>query len=279
MRKDERGTILIEFVGSFLLFFLLIMSILSLINICVLQARVHYALTETADTISMYGYLLHVTGADGHLMQISDTGSQVRTAYNQVSGDVNQASDDINKIFNGLGDLSLNSVEQISGDVGSVTDDVKAVASAASDDPIGALKTLARAGLNEGLNAAFGALLKPLVGHYLSNGGGESSVQTADDYLKSFGVSDGVDGLTFYTLSLPGYIPPQGGDPLGHLNTISDDDSTLLNGNGDVRITVQYQVDYAFGGLQLPFAPKLTITQSVMTKMWLGGEGDGYSEN
>ena len=41
---------------------------------------------------------------------------------------------------------------------------------------------------------------------------------------------------------------------------------------------VQYVVEYSFGALILPFdEPKLHITQEVMTKAWLGGEGKGYT--
>ena len=62
MGKDERGYIVVETIGSFLLFVLLVLSILSLINIVAVQARIHYALTQTAQTISMYSYTLDVIG-------------------------------------------------------------------------------------------------------------------------------------------------------------------------------------------------------------------------
>ena len=41
MRRDERGYIVVETIGSFLLFVLAVTSILSLINIVAVQARVH----------------------------------------------------------------------------------------------------------------------------------------------------------------------------------------------------------------------------------------------
>ena len=68
MRRDERGYIVVETIGSFLLFVLAVTSILSLINIVAVQARVHYAITQAAQTVSMYCYVLDVTGAADHLV-------------------------------------------------------------------------------------------------------------------------------------------------------------------------------------------------------------------
>ena len=54
------------------------------------------------------------------------------------------------------------------------------------------------------------------------------------------------------------------------------DDSTLLTSDRDVKIVVQYDIDYSFGALMLPFGePKLHVTQEVRTKAWLGGKRRG----
>jgi hypothetical protein len=52
--------------------------------------------------------------------------------------------------------------------------------------------------------------------------------------------------------------------------------SALLDSDGNVRLTVQYEVEYTFGGLPLPFTPTLKITQTAVTKAWLNGSGKGY---
>jgi len=87
MRNDERGTVLIEFIGSFLLFFLLIISILSLVNIVTAQARVHYALTETANTMSMYGYVMSAASNAPHTAS---------TSAPQAMQDINETLDRLN---------------------------------------------------------------------------------------------------------------------------------------------------------------------------------------
>ena len=62
------------------------------------------------------------------------------------------------------------------------------------------------------------------------------------------------------------------------LGTTSSDDSRFLTGAGNVKIVVEYDIDYSFGALPLPFAkPYLHVTQEVMTRSWLSGKGEGYS--
>jgi hypothetical protein len=258
MRGDERGTILIEFVGSFLLFLLLIASILSLINIVTLQARIHYAITETANTLSMYGYVLNVIGVDEHLKN-SNAGAA------SVTDEANNMINEINDVMSGINSLNISG---IAGGAGAAGDRVARWTGDIGDDPKGAFQKVLQYGLNEVTNAAFEQLLRPLIEYYLENGD-----MSGDAYLRSIRV---LGDLQFYDFSVVGYTPPAGGEPVGSLTGIADNDSVLLNKDEDVKITVSYEVDYTFFGLQLPFEPKLKITQSVKTKMWLNGSGEGY---
>ena len=264
MKKDERGTVLIEFVGSFLLFVLLIMSVLSLVNLGTMQARMHYAMTQTANTISMYGYVLNVVGADKFLMGIDSGGEGLKDGANKTI-------DDVNKVLNNINDLNVpgvvNSAEDAAYNIGETV-------SGAIDNPTQALQSVLQYALQQGMGFGFEQLLRPLIGYHLTNG-----EQSGDEYLRSVGV-DGVDSLEFYTFSLPGYTKPntEKGELVGKINGLPADDSVLLDSDGNIRITVQYEMAYSFMGLNsiLPFEPKLKVTQSVMTKMWLGGRGEGY---
>ena len=265
MRKDERGTILIEFVGSFLLFVLLILSILSLVNIGTMQARMHYAMTQTANTLSMYGYMLHVAGMDEPMINAAKGAQYVQSEANGVIDEINGVLDGINNFgLTGIQKSGEAAVDRISGWVDNTR-----------ENPKQTLQLLAQYAMREVGSAGFELILRPLMEHHLSNG-----EMNADEYLRSVGV-DGVDSLEFYTLSTPGYSPAGGREIVGSFTGIPADDSILLDGDGNVKITVQYDMKYSFMGLNklLPFEePKLRITQSVMTKMWLGGWGEGYNE-
>ena len=93
----------------------------------------------------------------------------------------------------------------------------------------------------------------------MSNG-----TQSGDEYLKSMRVIGGLDGLEFY-------------NGFNLANPVKE--STLLDGNGYLWLRVTYNIDYTFGALPLPWGgnePKLEVTQTVVTKAWLGGSGEGY---
>jgi len=223
MLKDENGYIVVETVGTFIPFVLLVVSILSLVNIVTLQARVHNALTQTASTISMYSYVLKATGAADSLMSADSKASS--TAEN------------INSVMNGIESLSKG---------GGFDAGAASRALSAAEDMVGNPKTMiqnfASYGIGELRGLASEQLVRPLVGRYLANGG-----ISGDEYLKSVRVLDFNFG-----------------------------DCIIIDRNGNIKLTVDYEIEYTFGALRLPFGPTLKVSQTVVTKALLGGSGDGY---
>ena len=57
LKKDDRGYIVVETLGAFLPFVLLLLFIVMLVNVAALQAKVHFALTQTAKEISIQSYM------------------------------------------------------------------------------------------------------------------------------------------------------------------------------------------------------------------------------
>lgn len=252
IHRDENGYIVVETTCSFMLFVLLIVSILSIINIVTVQTRVHYAITQAAETLSMYSYTLDVTGVAEHMAANATKAEEVR-------GEIGQMKDSINGVIDAIENLRP---EEVGAHGQAAIDQAKGWGSEAASDPKATVQSLLNFGLDELQSAAFASLLRPLVGHYLSNG----SV-SGDDYLKTYRVIGGLDGLDFYRFTALDRFAADG------------QNSTPLTGSGDVRIVVQYDVDYTFGALLIPFAePKLHITQEVLTKAWLKGLGEGYKK-
>lgn len=253
MKKDENGYIVVETLGAFIPFILLIMAILSFVNIVTLQSRIHYALTQTANTMSVYCYVLEVTG-------IADKFVKNDEAANKAAEDVEKVKSYINEVIDGINTLSIEKVIP-SSDVIDMGEDI-------IDNPKEFIEELIKAGLNSAVskarNAAFGELSRLLMGRYLSNG-----TVSGDEYLKSVNVfnsktnSRGLAALQFYDLSEIG----------------SKNDSVLIDSNGDVKITVKYEIESRYLSIILPFKPKVSITQTVKTKAWLNGSGKGYVKN
>lgn len=255
MKRDQGGYIVVETIACFTLFVFLMMSILSLINIVTVQARVHYAITQAAETLSMYSYTLDAMGAAEKLMKSADRAET-------VDDGVNQFVENVNKVFDAVEALDVSGVKA-SGEALYLQG--SGIAQRAADDPKDLLQDVMNYGLQKGMSAGFGALVRPLVGRYLTNGN-----ISGDSFLKAFRVKDGLDGLEFSSFNIIGW------DPENHrLLGSPRDDSMLLTSSGDIRIVVSYQIDYTFGTLPLPFR-ELTVTQEAVTKAWLGGEGKRY---
>jgi len=194
MQKHDQGYIVVETVGTFIPFLLLVISILSLVNIVTLQARVHKALTQAACTLSMYSYVLHTTGV----------------------------TDKMDSVFEGIDSLS------------------KGHGSDGDGDPMQLIQSIANFGVGHLQTIAAEQLARPLINRYLTNGD-----MSGDEYLRSVRVVNFAFG-----------------------------DSAIVDRNGNIKLTVNYEVEYTFGALRLPFGPTLRITQTAVTKAWLDGSGD-----
>ena len=249
--SDDGGYIVVETVGAFLPFLFLIVSILSLVNIVTVQARIHYALTQAANTLSMYCYTLEVLGVSNRFTSLSNEA-------NKVSREIDALRNDIGAVLEGLDSFSNISGARDSGR--SAISRVYGWGEEAAGDPKAALQLLMNFGESEFYNQVFELLARPLVGRYLANG-----ELTGDEYLTWAGVvnrytgATGLDALEFY-----------------QFRNLGIGNSVLLDANGDVKLVVEYEVSYTFGLLPLPFNPTLRITQSAVTKAWLNGSGKGY---
>lgn len=255
MKQDQGGYIVVETIGCFTLFVFLMISILSLINIVTVQARVHYAITQAAETVSMYSYTLDAMGVADHL--IASAGRSDKTER-----EINTFIDNVNDVFGAIKTLNISGIGE-AGDA--LYQQGSAVAERLQDDPEDVLQNVMNYGLQKVGGFAFGELMRPLVNRYLTNGD-----ISGDEFLKAFHVIGGLDGLNF----TPGSLPSWDGSRV----VTSSDSSRLFSSTGDIRIVVSYKIDYAFGALPLPSAVKeLEVTQEVVTKAWLGGLGEGYT--
>ena len=91
-------------------------------------------------------------------------------------------------------------------------------------------------------NHAVERLIQPFIGRYIANGD-----MSGDEYLRSVRVVN-----------------------------FGFNDCVIVDRNGNVKLTVDYEIEYTFGALRLPFGPTLRVTQTAITKAWLGGSGEGY---
>lgn len=248
---------MVETIGCFLLFVFLNISILSLINIVTVQTRVHYALTQAAETLSMYSYTLDAMGVADHLTKSAERSESVVKDANKMISNINEVIGAIEKLdIDGMQKSGQAVYSQSSGFVGQLRDNPKDV-----------LKNFMNYGIQELSGVALSTCIRPLVGWYLTNG-----ELSGDEFLTAFQVEGGLSGLDFYTIDKVGF-----NSSTNRFVPIADSKSRFLNSQENIKLVVQYDIDYTFGALPLPFG-KLHVTQEVMTKAWLNGHGDGYKE-
>lgn len=233
MRKNEDGYIVVETTVTFTMFVLLVVSILSLINIVTVQTRVHYALTQTANELSMYSYVIETLGLTSTIKGLDKTGTEVQDKIDGVINDlntietgVNSLTSDTEKFFDNL-DAVVGAVRSLSG-----------TAQGVIEDPKGTFVALVRYGLNSAKNYSVQEfVMRPMMEKYLKNGD-----QSAKDFLGSYGVTGEID------LSK----------------------SVFIDSDGDITIVASYDIGYTFGILPLPFT-QIHVEQTAKTRAWLGG--------
>lgn len=251
MRKGRfGGYIVVEATFSFVLFSLLLFSILTLINVVTTQARIHYALTQTANTMSMYSYLFAVTGVSGAQEQIDENAQPI----NDIKDNIETAIESGESIQKGLQRGNIEDIKMVMDKLKTFSTSTSEAVNQTADlvdsgNTIPAIiNYILQQGVDMGKQMMLDKCVKPMMVYYLKNG-----KQTGKEYLESVGVHD----LRFTESS----------DPLG--NDIKGDDK------GFVQLSVRYRLRYSFSILPLPF-DELKITQTVKTKAWLGGSDQGY---
>jgi len=269
----KRGSMTLEAITVFLLYFFMIISILTLVNVVTLQARIQYALTQTAITVSMYAYLLHVTGLDTRLIQIAEDNDSFEANIHGVAGQANTVLNDVSNLMDMVSNLNISGLasdgRQSFNNVGNLMGSADEFISGMVSNPQEAFQVLMRYGLGEITDATFANfVVRPLFAHYLTNG-----LDDGATFLRNFGVIDGLAGVSFYDFSFAGI---EFDNQENQFIDVRGRNTTLLTSDGDVRIAVRYEIYYSFGALPLPFEPRLRVSQVVQTRAWLGGRGERF---
>jgi hypothetical protein len=202
----------------------------------------------------MYCYTLEVLNVANKMTRLDDKAERIIGEAGDMRKDIDAALSGINEI------ASIEDIKDILSSGESAINRATRWGEEIADDPKAVIQQLASYGLSELKNKMFEEMARPLIGRYLSNGS-----MDGDTYLRSVGVCNRIDGtrgleaLDLYKFSLLG-----------------EQESVLIDKDGNVKLVAQYHVEYTFGSLKLPFSPTLKIRQTAVTKAWLNGSGKGY---
>jgi hypothetical protein len=249
MRKNDKGSMVVETSFSFVIYVLLILSILGIINVITVQARVHYAMTQTANTVAMYSYILDVLGLADIMVENEEQAEQFRE-------EARTTRDNINDVLNGIMALDID------GFVGGA-ENIYSDFERWMENPMDMVQLFLNFGVSTAKDYAFVLIARPLMNRYLSVDMPTGRI-SGDRYLRNSNVVNGLYGLDFHSGIIAGALE-EGGR------------SVLIDKDGNITIYVSYNINYTWGVLPLAFT-QISVTQSVTTKAWLGGHGEPFDD-
>lgn len=262
-RGAEAGLITVEAVLSLVPFIIVILGITSFINIFMLHNKIQYALYEMGSELSAYTYPYQALGlrsADLGLKSDIDTQTEpVDKAIQDVTDFMGQLETFQNNAA-GIQTDPYNGVQKTIESGQQVYDQGKKVASDGREllsDPMKLVRGMIFLGVESAENSGKTFLLE-LISEgfssvYLDANFDENRPMTADEYLRSCGVENGLAGLDF-------------------------SESEFLS-SGDYRIidfVVEYRVEIYLFKLFLK-DPCITVVQRCTVPAWLDGDGVHYS--
>lgn len=256
----DSGAIVVEAIISLTSFVFAIVTVLTVVNICLIQARMAHAINTTASEISQYSYLYSLTGFNQAENEIYQAGKldtqqaeeilpQINTVYNEIenlAGSGLKSDDDIGTILSSWDDAagSIDNIEQAGS---KIYGEIQKIA----DDPKNLLFGIAKLASAEGFDLVKSRLIAaPLAKvfckkHLVSEKGGD-----VEAFLSSCGVvpaANGsyLDGLDFRRSELFPY-----GTPV-------------------IKIRVEYDVKVI---PLLPIKAEYHFCQTAITHGWLAGD-------
>lgn len=207
MRKDrERGAVVVEGIISLTTFMFAIFTILSIVNICYIQARMSNALNSAAKEISQYSFFYYKFGIDkieSKNSQSDEVKESRELADNTVAG-VGQLMDSLTSANNHLESGEFDDlVKDIQGGRSNVDGMVDQWADAIADDPKGFVIGMGKMMGNELAQEGKSLLCEVLAKAFMKKNLKAYPEDDPERFLHAYRVVNGMKGLDFeYTTFL-----------------------------------------------------------------------------
>ncbi|MDR2374760.1 MAG: hypothetical protein LBD77_11880 [Bifidobacteriaceae bacterium] len=203
--RSQRGSAVIEATISFTAFAMVIAIVYSVINFCVAEARVRFAVNAAVKELSTYGYLMRMANLDQMVVSMSESAAVADGAVESIADDYGTIMGAYEELSDALGQddpssLDLGAIDDAMDGAEGIVDTAREVA----DDPAAFVAGLAAAFGRMAIDEAASYFVAALVEKQLR---GEDNIDV-DVYLEGLGVVDGFDGIDFDT---PNFLTHQVG--------------------------------------------------------------------
>ncbi len=254
--NNQRGSITVEATISLTVFMFFIITILSLINVCRIQAKVAVAINAAAKEVSQYSYFYGLSGLHAAHSALGASASETEESINSVVSNTNELYNSIQNIaetgantnIENTGDV-LSSWDTIMAEVKAGTASVETLEQQIGEicsDPGKMILGIGKIFISEAIDETVSRFLAPPIAKTLCKKHfTEDIYNDPDAYLESLGVEGGLDGIDFSNSKLfPG-------------------------GENKIEFVAVYKVKV----IQLfPIENEFVFCQTASTKGWLLGE-------
>lgn len=256
-QKREEGAVTVEAVISLTAFMFAMVTIFTIVNICIVQAKVSCALNATAKEISQYSYLYSIAGLNRLHGKVYENGLAQTEDITSLLSDVNDAYNEIQTLGNSAADISFNNVDSImtawdnvSGelqDLQGTGSSIESTLESMASDPKSLLFGIAKIGASKGFDLAKSRLIAaPLARAMCKKNLVNKKDGDVESYLKSLGV-----------------VPSASGSYYGGLDFTQS--ALFPNGSDVIKLVVSYEVHVIE---LLPVDFTFQFCQSAITHGW-----------
>lgn len=258
MQESIRGSITLESTVALTMFLFFFMTVFSIVNICRAQAIISMAVDQTAKEMSQYAYFYKMSGMQKLDEKINAASTEGRESLNGVIGgfdslygmieSLDGVKNEVSANVVGSGDIISTALESAGGDLNAAINQLEPVFSAAMDNPMEFMKTLAAFAGQQCLDVVKSRLIAAPLAKAMSIKYFGKTKEEAQARLESMGVVDGVDGLNFKLSTVFSSMAPE-----------------------DVQVTCLYQIQVIkLMGLDT----KVTFSKTANTRGWMSGDQD-----
>ncbi|MDR1217634.1 MAG: hypothetical protein LBJ99_03500 [Oscillospiraceae bacterium] len=245
--RGTRGAVVVEATVALSVFMFAVLTLLLIVDICIVQARVGSALAAATKSISQYSYLYYKLDIDDAQRKSYEASAAQRLTAEKTIDGVGSLMDSFSGIKAGVGAADLDGLTSAARDGAGTVKGLAAMYKNELEDPRAFMLGMAKlAGTElgeEGKNLLGRVFARSFVQRNLTASPGDAP----DSFLRRYRVSGGLDGLDFTGTSLMAY-----------------------GSSDDVRLVVTYDVNVI---RLLSIDVKFSFTQCARTKAW----GDGVS--
>lgn len=197
-RGRERGAIVVEATLSLTAFVFVIFTILTIVNIFYIQAKMSIALNSAAKEISQYSYLYYKLGVNKVEAKLTEGTERHRATAEQTIDGIGTFLNSMSEAENNFNSRNFDDlILDIEKGVTSVTSLVSMYAEELKDDPKGFI-----IGMGKMAGDQIGREMKAFLGQVLAKAFMEKNLKAykgddPDRFLRRYRVVDGLDGLDF----------------------------------------------------------------------------------